>query len=306
MKRLIRISIIPLAISGFILLFWLLLKDTTIDVLQPTGQIAQEQRNLLFFTLALSVVVVLPVFTLLGVFAYRYREGRGADYTPEQEGSYLLEAIWWGIPIIIILTLAVITWITSSNLDPYKKIESDNHTVNVQVVALQWKWLFIYPEHNIATVNELPMPVDHPVHFTLAADAPMSAFWIPSLGSQIYSMNGMSSELNLIANKKGEYAGYNTNINGPGYAKMRFTARVTSHDEFHAWIERTQASTEVLTMENYETLAKPGTVEEPKFYRLGDTQLYDKILEKYMHSMSHGPAQPETNDHSMHEHGGHE
>ena len=305
MKRLVRLSILPLAISGFIVLFWLLLKDVTIDVLQPTGQIAQEQRTLLIFTLALSALVVLPVFTLLSIFAYKYREGRGADYTPEQEGSYKLEALWWGIPIIIIFVLALITWSTSNSLDPYKKIESNNETVSVQVVALQWKWLFIYPDHGVASVNELPMPVDHPVHFKLAADAPMSAFWIPSLGSQVYSMNGMSSELNLIANKIGEYKGYNTNINGQGYAEMQFTARVPSYDEFERWVEQTRTSEETLTMNNYETLANPDTIEEPLFYRLGDTQLYDKILAKYMHSMPHTPDQPETHDHSMHQHGGH-
>lgn len=305
MKRLLRASIIPLAVSGFTVLMWALLKDVTIDVLQPTGEVAVGQRNLLYFTLMLSVIVVAPVFVLLSVFAFKYREGRGQKYEPEMHGSNLLEAIWWGIPIIIIIVLAVVTWQTSNSLDPYKKIESDNPTINVQVVALQWKWLFIYPDYNIATVNELPLPVDHPVHFTLAADAPMSAFWIPTLGSQIYSMNGMSSELNLIANKTGEFTGYNTNINGPGYAKMTFNTRVTSAEDFAKWREETAALPDSLSFANYEKLAEPGVVEEPKFYRLADPNLYDKIIDKYMHGMSHGAEHAPNDSGTIQHHGGH-
>lgn len=306
MKRFIRASTLPLIISGFTVLSWYLLKDVTIDVLQPTGGVAIEQRNLLYFTLMLSVIVVVPVFVLLSVFAYKYREGRGQTYEPEMHGSNLLEAIWWGIPIIIIFILAVVTWQTSNSLDPYKKIESHNPTIEVQVVALQWKWLFIYPEYNIASVNELPIPVDHPVHFTLAADAPMSSFWIPTLGSQIYSMNGMSSELNLIANKTGEFTGYNTNINGPGYAKMTFNTRVTSAEDFSKWTKEVAAHPNSLSFSNYEKLAEPSVIEEPQFYRLSDPSLYDKIIDKYMHGMSHGPSSsaPEGSSATQH-HGGH-
>lgn len=307
MKRLVKASIIPLAVSGFIVLMWALLKDTTIDVLQPTGNIAQEQRDLLYFTLILSALVVLPVFTLLSIFAYKYREGRGAEYKPELSGNNLLEVIWWGIPIVIIIILAIVTWKTSNSLDPYKKIESQNPTIHVQVVALQWKWLFIYPDYNIATINELPLPVEHPVHFMLAADAPMSAFWIPSLGSQIYSMNGMSSELNLIANKTGTFTGYNTNINGEGYAKMTFNTHVMTSADFTKRTTQIAASNQTLSLANYEELAKPGLVDTPQLYRLGDAELYDKIINKYMHAMPHGEdhsSHSESTDNATH-HGGH-
>lgn len=298
-----KASIIPLAFGGFILLLWLLLKDATIDVLEPTGLIADEQRKLLYFTLGLSALVVVPVFTLLGLFAYKYREGRGAEHKPEQEGNYILEAVWWGIPIIIIVILAVVTWQTSHSLDPYKKIESDNPTISVQVVALQWKWLFIYPDYGIATVNHLPIPVDHPIHFTLAADAPMSAFWIPSLGSQVYSMNGMSSELNLIANKTGEYTGYNTNINGQGYAQMKFTTHVQSIEEFDEWTKRAAASDVRLTAATYEDLARPSVPDSTETYRLGEKNLYDTIVEKYMHAMP--PTSSDGESATQHHHGGH-
>lgn len=300
MTRLLKASIIPLGISAFVLLMWFLLKDTTIDVLQPTGQIGEAQRKIFVFTITLSALVVLPVFTLLGVFAYRYREGRGADYQPEVEGNNKLEALWWGIPIAIIGVLAVVTWQTSHSLDPYRAIESDNNTIKVQVVALQWKWLFIYPDYGIATINELPIPVDHPVHFTLAADAPMSAFWIPSLGSQIYSMNGMSSELNLIANKTGEYTGYNTNINGLGYADMTFTTKAMPASDFSGWTSRVASEGDTFSMYDYDKLITPSLVDTPRTYRLADPNIYDTIVAKYMHS--HGTP---TKDTETTTHGGH-
>lgn len=302
MKRLLTASIIPLGISAFLLLMWFLLKDTTIDVLEPTGYVAEEQRKLIVFTVILSAFVVLPVFTLLGVFAYRYREGRGADYQPEVEGNNKLEALWWGIPIAIIGVLAVVTWQTSHSLDPYRKIQSENSTIEVQVIALQWKWLFLYPDYGVATVNELPIPVDHPIHFTLAADAPMSAFWIPSLGSQIYSMNGMSSELNLLAQQKGEFMGYNTNINGEGYADMTFTVKAMSAADFSSWTTRVATEGSTFSMHNYDKLAEPGLVQEPHEHRLADPDMYDTIVAKYMHSMSHDTTK--KSDDSEH-HGGH-
>lgn len=302
MKRLLKAGIIPLGISAFIVLMWVLLKDATIDVLQPTGQVAQEQRNLLFFTLGLSVLVIVPVFTMLGVFAYRYREGRGADYKPELDGNNKLEAIWWGIPIAIIGVLAVVTWQTSNSLDPYKAIESDKKTLEVQVVALQWKWLFLYPEYELATINELPLPVDRPVHFSLAADAPMSAFWIPSLGSQIYSMNGMGSQLNLLAKETGEFTGYNTNINGEGYSDMTFTAKVMSDVDFTSWAMTepgvAMKANRHLDMTMYDMLAQPSIIPKSQTYHLMDIDMYDKIMAKYM---GHGHGGSDSGDTGTHE-----
>lgn len=300
MKRFLNASLIPLGLGGFVLLMWLILRGVTIDVLMPSGKIAVEQLKLLYFTLALSLLVVVPVFTMLGLFAFRYREGRNNEYKPEWDGSTKLEVLWWGIPIVIIAVLSVVTWQTSHSLDPYRSIDSEKKALEVQVVALQWKWLFIYPEYKLATINELPLPVDRPVHFTLAADAPMSAFWIPSLGSQVYSMNGMSSELNLIANKVGEYDGYNTNINGEGYAKMNFKARVMPEVDFTSWTitapEKADTAGKHMNEATYTTLAKPGLIKTPETYRLAAPDLYDTIVAKYM---SHGGA---SNDASPKKH----
>lgn len=312
MKRIIKASIIPVGLGAFLVLMWALLRGVTIDVLAPSGKIAAEQLKLLYFTLSLSVLVIVPVFTMLGVFAYKYREGRDEEYRPEFDNSAKLETLWWGIPILIIGVLGVTTWYTSHTLDPYNDIASDKAPVEVQVVALQWKWLFIYPEYDIATINELPMPVDRPVHFNLAADAPMSAFWIPKLGSQMYSMNGMNSELNLIADKVGKYDGYNTNINGEGYADMTFVADVMSEKDFDTW-SRTAGSKAMkndyhLDESSYTELAKPSTISEPRTYHLMKKDLYDTIMMKYMHpesDRSEHKSDTDSESHSTHtQHGG--
>jgi len=269
--------IIILSLAG-----WLLVRDSHFDVLFPTGHIGVQQRNLLLFTLGLSLIVVIPVFTMLGLFAWRYREGSRRTYAPEWAHSTRLEALWWGIPIAIIAVLSVVTYQTSHSLDPYRPIESTQSTLEVQVVALQWKWLFIYPEEGIATVNDLTIPVDRPVKFSLTADAPMSAFWIPSLGSQIYSMGAMSSQLNLIANKEGTFKGYNTNINGDGYAKMVFNTNVVSAGEFDRWVASRAQSGHALTMAHFNDLARPSVEAGPMYMRLEDKRIYDSIVMKYM------------------------
>lgn len=275
--------------------YWLL-SGQHFALLQPSGDVAAQQRNLIFLTVGLSLIVVIPVFTMLITFAWRYREdNKKANYQPNWSENNTLEVIWWGIPIAIIGCLAMITWFTSHSLDPYRPLESSKKATEVQVVALQWKWLFIYPEYGVATVNQLPMEVDRPVHFTLTANAPMSAFWIPSLGTQIYTMNGMKSQLNLVANKVGEYDGYNTNINGAGYSKMKFTAKALSEKDFQAWVKNAKQSSKTLTMESYRTLSTPGTA-NAETYILSDTTLYDTIVHEGMMGTGGQTEQPMKHD----------
>ncbi len=299
MKKLLRGPIkYPLIVAAIaVLLFalgWYMLRDTNVPVLHPSGVIAQSESQLIIFTVALSAIVVIPVFILLVVFALRYREGNiKAKYAPEWAHSRTLEVVWWGIPILIILVLSIVTWVSSHQLDPYKDIEGKAPMLEVDVVALQWKWLFIYPEQGVASVNELVIPVDRPVHFNLTADAPMSAFWIPALGSQIYSMDGMHSIVHLMATQKGTYTGYNTNINGAGYADMTFRVQSTSNGEFDAWIKRGLAAPG-LDMTSYARLEQPsksGVVQ----YSLSDKQIFDKVMAKYMTSQGHDTA----SDHQM-------
>lgn len=289
--------IVSLIVIAMFAVGWWLFRDLTIPVLMPSGQIADSQRDLIWFTVLLAAIVVVPVFVLLIVFSLKYREdNKKAVYKPEWSENKWLEIVWWGIPIAIIIVLSVVTYLTSHSLDPYRPIKSNKQTLEVQVVALQWKWLFIYPEQNVATVNDLTIPVDRPVHFRLSADAPMSAFWVPALGSQIYSMNGMTSQLHLIANKEGKYKGYNTNINGEGYAKMEFDVNAVSEDEFASWHKKHSESGHELNAHHLTELTEPSVLNAPMYMRLADKDIYDTIIAKYM---MHGGHEKHDNPESV-------
>lgn len=298
---------VTLIIIGFIVV----LMTGDIAILNPQGIIAEKQKELIIFTVALGMIVVIPVFIMLFFFAhkYRYREDdkrkKKTKYTPEVEGNRWLEVVWWGIPFAIIAILSVVTWVSTHELDPYKPLDSNKKPVNVQVVALQWKWLFIYPELGIASVNELRIPEKTPINFEVAADAPMSAFWIPELGSQIYAMNGMTSRLSLEANKAGVYRGTNTNISGEGYAEMNFETIASSQAEFDQWAKNLQSSTNHLTWKKYEALAEPSRKQPIIYYMLHETYLYDRILAKYMDHGSHESATMEEDMNHMHHEGHH-
>lgn len=268
---------------------WLLIKDTTIAVLTPKGVISSQQQTLFVITVGLSILVVVPVFSMLALFAYKYRADKNhSNYQPEWNENTKLEVIWWGIPIAIISILAVVAAVTSHTLDPYREIKADTPSKTVQVVALQWKWLFIYPAEQLATVNYMPLPKGTPISLKLTADAPMSAFWIPSLGSQIYNMNGMTSQLNLLATHVGTYQGYSTNINGEGYADMKFDVPVSEPDAFYKWVkEQHAAKHDMMDMTAFKKLRKPSMNDKPAVYYLGDIGLYDKIVGQYMAGMSH-------------------
>lgn len=283
MKAVVKLVLALIILSAAILGVSLLLKGVNIDVLNPQGAIAIKERNLIVFTLILSAIVVVPVFAMLIIFSLRYREGnKKAAYRPNWGGSRLLETIWWGIPCVIILILGVVTWQTSHELDPYKELDSNVQPVNVQVVSLQWKWLFIYPDLHVASVNELMLPEKTPINFTITSDAPMNSFWIPSLGSQVYAMSGMSTKLKLIADGTGDYRGSSANISGTGFADMNFMARSRSRADFDTWAQQTGKQANGLDMTSYATLAQPSTVKQPIHYVLKDNSLYDKIVMKYM------------------------
>jgi len=270
-------------VCGIIAVFVHLLHGVNFPFLNPKGQIAYQERQLLIFTSLLSLVVVIPVFLMLFFIVTRYREGnKKARYEPDWDHSRVLEALWWGLPCVIILILAVVTWNTSHQLDPYKSISSSNKPITIEVVALQWKWLFIYPNEGIASVNSFDFPVNTPVNFQLTADAPMNSFWIPSLGSQIYAMPGMNTQLNLIANSIGSYNGSSANISGTGFAGMQFIAKATSQQDYNNWTKSLQDSSSVLNDTSYQSLAKPSSYVSASYYKLNDAYLYDKIVLKYM------------------------
>lgn len=266
-----------------------------IAVLNPQGIIAEKERGLIIFTVLLGLIVIIPVFVMLFTFAWKYREeNTKAKYTPDDDKNKWIEGLWWGIPIAIIGILSVVTWISSHDLDPYKKLDSPTKPVTIQVIALNWKWLFLYPEQGIATINEVRFPEKTPVNFELTADAPMNAFWIPSLGSQVYAMSGMTSKLSLEANSTGTYNGASSNISGKGYAGMKFKAISETRQDFDMWAKNIANSDSHLTWSEYTKLVEPSENNQVTYYMLHDSELYNKVIMKYMDSgKTHSP---DTND----------
>ncbi len=270
------------------------LAGKNIAVFNSAGTIADQQRELIIFASLLSLVVVLPVFGLTFYVAWKYRaSNKKARYEPNWDHNTKLESLWWGIPLALIVVLSVITWVSSYRLDPFRPIASNEKPLEVQVVALQWKWLFIYPEQNMATVNFVQFPEDRPVNFTITSDAPMNSFWIPQLGGQMYAMSGMSTQLYLMADQPGEYRGSSANISGEGFADMVFTAKSSTQADFDAWVDQVKSSPDKLDMRAYQTLALPSTTEPSTAYATVDSGLYDDIVKQFMpHSQPSGTSQP--------------
>jgi cytochrome o ubiquinol oxidase subunit II len=285
-KKQIRIYIGIVIVWLVGLVVWYL-RDKNFAVLNPAGEIAAQERDLLLLTVVLGLLVIIPVYIMLFTFAWRFRESnKKAKYSPDVTGNRWLETIWWGIPGIIILTLSVITWNTSHSLDPHKSIEHSKAPLNIQVIALDWKWLFIYPQQKVASVNWVQLPVDTPVTFYITADAPMNSFWIPQLAGQIYAMPGMSTQLHLIADKTGSFEGSSANLSGKGFAGMRFTAKAGDDKEFANWLLTARHSPRTLDYAAYTTLAKPSQNDSVNLYSSVEPDLYDKVVLKYM-----GPKQ---------------
>lgn len=284
-KDLTKRHIILLAVLTVVLLATLgvLLWQLNPAVLTPSGTIAARERELILLAVGLGAVVVLPVFIMLFVVAWRYREGNNkAKYTPEWQSNRLVEGLWWGIPLIIISVLGVVAWQTSHELDPFRPLDSHKKPVTIQVVALQWRWLFIYPDEKIATLNELYAPVDTPINFQITADAPMNSFWIPKLGSQVYAMPGMSTKLHLQASEVGKYRGSSANISGQGFAGMTFTAHILAQQDYQHWLAAAKQSKGGLDKAKYSEIANPSKDTSPSVYVLKKPGLYDTIVEKYM------------------------
>ncbi|WP_336368018.1 ubiquinol oxidase subunit II [Marinobacter sp. C2H3] len=251
-------------------------------LMDPKGQVGEEQRVLIFTAFALMLIVVIPVIVMTLLFAYRYREGnKDATYKPNWAHSTAIEVVVWFIPCVIIAVLAVLTWITSHSLDPFKPLEtdSDQPPLEVQAVSLDWKWLFIYPEQGVATVNEVAFPANRPVSFQITSGTVMNSFWIPTLGSQIYAMAGMDSRLNLIANEQGVFDGRSSNYSGAGFSEMEFKAHAMSEDEFKAWVEKVKSADQPLSYEGkYQELEKPSEADPVQYFSDVSPNLYNNIL----------------------------
>lgn len=253
-----------------------------ISVLFPAGIIGSEELKLLLILQGVMLFVIIPVYILTFIFSWRYRAYNPKHkYDPDLVDNVWAEIIWWGLPLVLTIFIAIITTEYTYRLDPFKPIQSEKKAKTIQVVALQWKWLFIYPEEKVASVNFLQIPKETPIHFEITADAPMNSFWIPALGGQIYAMPKMKTELNLIAQKEGDFRGCSANISGEGFSEMHFITRASSDAEYEAWIESAKAAKEGMSIASYEQLAKPST-SSTGLYRLEDATLFDYVFNKYM------------------------
>ena len=243
-----------------------------------------KERDLILTASILMLIVVIPVFILTLFFARKYRENNEkARHEPDWEHNNVAEMCWWGVPLVIIIILAVLCYRSSHELNPFRPIDDpESKTLKVQVVALDWKWLFIYPDQGVATINLLKIPVKTPIEFEITADAPMNSFWIPELGGMIYAMPAMRSKLYLIADEPGTYRGASANISGKGFAGMYFNTVAVLESEFQEWVGHAKSGN-TLTYSEYEnTLVKPNSYVPVQIYSLGDQDLFEQILQKYM------------------------
>ncbi len=259
-------------------------------LLHPSGAVAAQQGHLIVVSTLLMLLIVVPVIALTLLFAWRYRQSNtAADYAPDWDHSTQLELVIWAAPLLIIIALGALTWITSHTLDPYRALRriDDGRAVpagieplTVEVVALDWKWLFIYPEQGIAVVNEVAAPVDVPIHFKITAASVMNSFFVPALAGQIYAMPGMQTQLNAVINRQGDYEGFSANYSGAGFSGMRFRFRGLSAGGFDQWVRDAKAAGTKLSDEGYLELAKPSEREPVRRYSLVATGLYEAILDQ--------------------------
>lgn len=251
-------------------------------VLNPSGVIAFAERSLMVQAVLFMLIVAVPVYVLLFFFAWYYRaQNKKATYLPNWEHAKVDELIWWAIPLEIVLILGALTWTSTHALDPRKALSAEAPALVVQVVALDWKWLFLYPEQEVATVGYLRLPLNHPVRFEITADAPMNSFWIPSLSGQIYAMTGMVTALNVMASQEGVYEGGSANYSGDGFAHMRFAAEVSSQEEFQQWALSLKSSSRFLDFREYQALTLPSIEREPRYYSGFEPELFDSIVAKF-------------------------
>lgn len=263
--------------------------------MSPMGPIAAAQKSHFMNIIAITMIAIIPVFVLLPFILLKYRRGKKSpDYKPNWEFSLPLEITMWAVPIVIVVVLSFGLWKATHALDPYAAIESENPTINVQIVGLDWKWLFIYPDLGIASVGELAFPVDHPVSMTLTTDTVMQSFMISALAGQIYTMAGMTTKLNVIASEVGQMQGENTQYNGIGFTGQKFIADAMSLADFETWVQAVKNNGIALDDNSYGVLAKQSTRTEahadlatadmPKdviYFTLSDINLFDKIVHKY-------------------------
>ncbi|SHG62288.1 ubiquinol oxidase subunit II [Massilia sp. CF038] len=282
--------IAPLVRRAILLSPLALLTACNTVVMKPSGDIAAQQAQLIVVSTVLMLLIIVPVIILTIVFAWRYRASNtSATYAPDWDHSTRLELVIWGAPLLIIIALGLITWISTHVLDPYRPLSRIDAArplapnvkpLVVEVVAMDWKWLFIYPEQGIATVNELVAPVDVPVQFKLSASTVMNSFYVPALAGQIYAMPGMQTTLNAVINKHGVYEGFSANYSGAGFSDMRFKFHGKDAAGFEEWVRSVKAGGGALDRATYLQLEKPSIKDAVRHFSTAEIGLFDAIVER--------------------------
>ena len=267
-------------------------------LLNPKGQIGLEQRSLILTAFGLMMIVVIPAILMAVGFAWKYRaSNKDAKYSPNWSHSNKVEAVVWTVPILIIIFLAVLTWKTTHSLEPSKALaDNGEKTVTIEVISMDWKWFFIYPEQGIATINEVAFPANTNVQFKITSNSVMNSFFIPRLGSQIYAMAGMQTNLHLIANEAGTYDGISASYSGPGFSGMKFKAIATpDRAGFDQWVAKVkQSSGSINDMAAYEKIAAPSEYNKVEYFSSVKPDLFKDVTNKFMgHGHSMDMTQPE-------------
>jgi cytochrome o ubiquinol oxidase subunit 2 len=257
----------------------------TAPILDPKGPIAMAERDLLFTAFGLMMIVVIPVFIMAFLFVWRYRAARrDPGYAPDWAYSAKIDAVVWIVPALIVIAVGTLVWTNTHKLDPYKPLAAAQPPLEVQAVAQDWKWLFIYPEQRIAVVNQLVFPSGTPLSLRITSDTVMNSLYIPALGGQIYAMAGMQSRLNLMADEPGRFLGRNMQYSGDGFADQHFEAIATDKAGFDAWVAKVRQAPGALDDDAYRELAKPSDKHPVTYYSSVRPNLFDTILGKYCQS----------------------
>jgi cytochrome o ubiquinol oxidase subunit II len=250
-------------------------------VLDPRGPVSSAERLILLNATGIMLVVVLPVIALTLAFAWWYRaSNKRATYRPDWSYSGHIELVVWSIPAMVVILLAGVAWTGSHELDPAVRLKADAKPIQIEVVSLDWKWLFIYPDEHVAAINELVVPSGTPIEFILTSATVMNAFFVPQLGSQIYTMPGMTTHLNLLAEHPGDYPGLSTNFSGDGFSDMRFVVHAVPPSEFAQWLERTRAQGPALDADAYSQLARAESNAKRQTYGSVDPSLFRRIVQQ--------------------------
>jgi len=251
----------------------------TAGVLDAQGPVSSAERLILFNATGIMLVVVVPVIMMTLAFAWWYRAGnRRAAYRPDWCYSGQIELVVWAIPSMVVILLAGVGWIGSHELDPANKLSSSVQPLRIEVVSLDWKWLFIYPDQQVAAVNDLVVPAATPLQFVLTSGTVMNAFFVPQLGSQIYTMPGMSTHLNLLADHPGDYRGLASHFSGNGFSDMNFVVHAVPGPQFNRWLARTRSEGEALDAASYAVLARTPATGGKQTYRSVAPDMFDRIL----------------------------